>query len=166
MVNVSAKELRLKLTHYLDLLEAGEEMTIIRNSCVIGYIKPVGDIQQAEMQIQNQCILPDGSKVTFRQPGMYEDLSSAVQLFPESECSEIDLAYGPAIYYESQAGEFWIGEHDNVIVAAGGFMLCYNYAKQDAELKIKRVTAASELKSQGLEEYLVDFLNARISEQT
>ena len=43
MTTVTAKSLRNNLSEYLDKLENGEEIVIIRHSTIIGSLKPVSD---------------------------------------------------------------------------------------------------------------------------
>ncbi|HET7360663.1 MAG TPA: hypothetical protein VFI78_01890 [Salinimicrobium sp.] len=46
MTTVTAKELRKNLSAYLDRMEAGEEIAVIRHSRIVGSLKPQQDVKK------------------------------------------------------------------------------------------------------------------------
>lgn len=155
MLTVNAQQLRLNLKYYLDQLERGEELVIIRNSYVIGRIIPSNRVEEeankTELQPENVHELPNNQQVIFRKfkahenPTPVQDLHrealEAAGAYVEDSDRDFDLN-GPGDYYELLGGEFWVGEIDGEIVAMGGFKTTDDDSSDIAELKRMRVKPA------------------------
>lgn len=177
MITVSAKEFRHKLSYYLDQVERGEEISIIRNSRIIGYLRPA-DTQELPVAetIQSPSTHSTGQSssvahalgVTFRRFGVFEDPSQLKQLHKDAleavgayvEDAKLDLDLdSPGMAYDKMEGEFWVGELQGQVVAMGGFRMAFNGHTQEAELKRMRVKPS--LQGQGLGGELLELLESR-----
>lgn len=162
-INVSMTELRRNLKKYLDLVDKGYEVTIIRDSIILGKIVPDEAIRAAAEKKEKQekehfHDLPDGRQVRIRQLRLYEDTEKIRQLFVDT--LDLNAAYqeggpfmdldlrGPAVYYPDFGGEFWIGEIDGELVAMGAFKRLDFDQADTAEIKRMRVKPG--LQGQGI----------------
>lgn len=162
-IHVGASELRTNLKKYLDMVDRGQEVTIIRDSVVLGKIVPDEAIRAAAQKREKQAVehlhpLPDGRQVRIRQLQLYEDTEKVRQLFADnldlesayqegSPHMDLDLR-GPALYYPDYGGEFWIGEIDGELVAMGAFKrLDFD---QPGTAEIKRMRVKPNLHGQGI----------------
>lgn len=166
MVSVSAKQLRLQLTEYLDRLEKGESFVIIRHSYVIGRLVP-GPPPEPEEDADKTLRVEDNKRVIFRRLSRYEDSMAIVELhkaameptgtYVNDPSLDRDLN-GPASYYESYGGQFWVGEQDGELVAMGAFM--WNLGDKDEVAVIKRMRVSPDMQGQGIGGKLLELLEA------
>ncbi len=133
---VSVTELRAHLKEYLDQLEKGEEISIIRNSIEIARLVPSDQIkavtQAKRSRVKHTMRLNDDRQVQFRQYEPHENPEPIQQLhrvalqeagaYADNPALDSDL-WAPASYYGSLGGEFWVGELDGKVVAMGAFRL-------------------------------------------
>lgn len=177
MTTVSVTELRIHLKDYLDKLESGETVDIIRNSIVIGHLVPSEEIKKVadtrHARVAASVKLSDDREVQFRQYGRYEDPEpirrlhrvalQAAGAYSDDPAPDSDLL-APASYYSNWGGEFWVGDLDGQVVATGAFRLHLTGAtkKQDAgEAELKRMSVSPDLQSQGIGTALLNLLEAR-----
>lgn len=164
MIIVSAREFRANLSRYLDKLEAGETITLMRNSAVIGKLVPA-KANKREKQIRHK-----GTGVVFRQFGIYEDPQPVMDLHKQAlqatgayiDDPQLDKdLWSPSANYASLGGEFWVGELDGQVVAIGAFRL--NLAEDRAlnEAEIKRLRVHSDLQGRGLGKQMLQLLEKR-----
>jgi antitoxin (DNA-binding transcriptional repressor) of toxin-antitoxin stability system len=180
MINASVKELRAKLKYYMDQLEKGEEITIVRHSRVIGRLVPNNmsnkKEQAATISVKNQETdqntnkLSDKQRVAFRRFAQFENPDAVYRLYQliygisdddlDDSLRGSDLL-GPHQYYEAWGGEFWIGElADGQIVAIGGFRVALN-GGTTKQAELKRLDIRPDLQSTGLSDYLREMLADR-----
>lgn len=183
MITVSAKEFRHKLSYYLDQVERGEEITIIRNSYVIAHLKPTAELQ--EHAAKKQRLTPQRASTTaptsvsFRQLGVYDDTAAtavrqlhratceaagakvATESLTDSETFEHDLL-NPAQSYESLGGEFWVGEQDGRVIAAAGFKI--HFGEEQGEAELKRLYVHPEQWGKGIGSELLERIESRARE--
>lgn len=172
-MDVSVTEFRARLKDYLDLVEKGEEIVIIRNSTIVGRLMPTeASLKAAEQRGDMSALiykLDDDREIRFRRPGLHEDSSKIIQLHLDAlraagalvgNRAELDLDLdGPSSYYEQSGGEFWVGELDGEVMAMGAFRLAIESPAGTAELKRMRVKP--ELQGKGIGGTLLRFLEAR-----
>lgn len=182
MITVSAKEFRHKLSFYLDQVERGEEITIIRNSYVIGHLKPTAELQEYAAHKQRLKPQPKAAAastgVSYRQMGVYDDatavghLHQAVIKAATGEVVDTESIVGgegfehdllnPAQSYESLGGEFWVGEQDGHVVAAAGFKI--HFGEEQGEAELKRFYVHPEQRGRGIGSELLELVEARARE--
>lgn len=124
MILANVRELRANLSHYLDLVERGEEITIIRNSAVIGRLVPATDgdphSDQSNEADNYDLIILNDRRLTFRRLSPYEDPAKIMALHSVKAGGFHELM-NPQGNFASLKGEFWVGEHGGELVATGGF---------------------------------------------
>jgi len=162
-MNVSSRDLRQNLKYYLDKLEEGEELTIIRHSVVVGRLVPAGQstVRDTEQELR------DNKRVKFRRFALYEDPTAVQKLHRDALEStgeyiddpklDTDLA-NPAAIYEAADGEFWVGELNGDLVAMGAFRA--NLLKP-GEAELKRLRVRPKLQGQGVGSKLLELLENR-----
>ncbi len=179
MIIVNVTELRAHLKDYMIKLEQGDEITIIRNSMVIGHVVPSAEVkalvdEKQSRQLGASLKLPDNREVKFRQLGLYEDPEPVKQLhraaleaagaYTENPRLDSDLE-SPASYYENLNGEFWVGEVEGEIVAMGGFRLHLGEAAKAREAELKRMRVKPELQGRGIGGQLLQLLEGQARRQ-
>lgn len=174
---VNMTDLRAHLKAYLDRMENGEEITIIRHSQVIGYLMPTDEAKtavEAKRLIADSSVeLGDRGIVKFRRYGLYEApepiqqlhrqaLAAAGVCIEDNPALDSDLL-SPASHYEGMAGEFWVGELDGTVVAMGAFRLHVGGEKGQAELKRMRIRP--DLQGRGIGSAMLALLEDRAKHQ-
>lgn len=173
MITVNAKELRQRLSYYLDQVELGEDIRIIRNSIIIGHLKPTDELRALAETKQPARAIPtkqsssaaQAAGVTFRRFGIFEDSTQLKQLHKEAlqavgayvDDSKLDLDLdSPGMTYDKMEGEFWVGEQHGQVVAMGGFRM--HLGDQPHEAELKRMRVKPELQGRGIGGALLELL--------
>ena len=169
MAAVNVRDLRAHMKDYMDRLEQGEELIIIRNSKIIGRLVPSDEIK-AILEVKDSVEIADNKRVKFRRFGIYEDPEPVMQLhrlaleaagaYVENPDLDRDL-YDPNGNYEKMGGEFWIGELDGEIVAMGGFRINLSEEASTGEAELKRMRVKPELQGQHIGSSLLELLEGR-----
>ena len=177
MINVNVKELRAHLRQYMELIEQGETLNIIRNSRVIGHIKPSAEVKaQLDktklLQLGEPLKLLNQKEIMFRRFGRFEDPSPITRLhklaleaagaYADDPALDRDLN-DPASNYENLGGEFWVGEIDGEIVAMGAFRLSLQPHSGKNEAELKRMRVRPDLQGQGIGSALLKLLEKRVA---
>lgn len=155
---VSVTQLRQNLKFYLDLVENGEQITVISKSIVLARLVPADVVQVVPEKASTQFGLSDGREVVFRQMGLYEDPG------PVHNLKRVQLEYAqdqPAAYFQNLGGEFWIGEIEEMVVAYGGFLCPLDGSTRPGEVRLLHLYASAELAGQGVERQLEAILEGR-----
>lgn len=117
---VTAKELRNHLKRYLDQVENGTTVTIIRNSLVIGSIVPSDEVMEfvrkARPDQHMETLLQTPLGVIIFRRWQTSDKRQIASFYGESYDFELD---GIADYYIGNGGDFIVGVLGGVVVAAG-----------------------------------------------
>jgi antitoxin (DNA-binding transcriptional repressor) of toxin-antitoxin stability system len=80
MTTTTAKKLRENLSEYLDRLQQGEEITIIRHSEVIGVLKPAQELQKTNGS-NVAAMLRRNSKFFVSNKGKVSDLLDTKEIY-------------------------------------------------------------------------------------
>ncbi len=161
-MQVNSKQLRARLSYYLDKLESGQEITIIRRSYVIGKLIPAGYQKQDNPE---KSIDPAPKGVVFRQyrladlepvKHLHEQALRAADTYIETEEAksrerDLDNIEG---YYLNTGGEFLVGELDGTIVAMGGFRM----SEKPDQAELKRMRVHPDLQGRGIGSQLISLL--------
>lgn len=167
IMNVSVREFRARLKYYLDQLQKGEEVNIIRNSLVIGRLVPSDEVKK---EIKAVSLVQNPTGVKFRRFEMYEDSGPLRQLHRRAQEAAGAFVEDPELdkdldstgsQYEKLGGEFWIGELDDEIVATGGFRMNWGTKSGEGEAELKRMRVKPELQGQHIGGQLLELLEDR-----
>ena len=83
MISVTAKKLRDNLSEYLDRLQKGDEITIIRHSEIIGVLKPAQTQTKGNGAII-ASMLDDNRKYFTKNTGLTNESKTTKDLYRES----------------------------------------------------------------------------------
>ena len=182
---VSTTDLRANLRYYLDRLEEGEEITVLRNSAVIGRLVPTDESRAAaearRLLVPDTIQLPDNKEVKFRQYGTYENPEPIQRLhqlalgkvgaYIEDPVLDADLQ-SPGDYYTNWGGEFWVGELEGEIVAMGAFKLHITGESDHnggesrlRQAELKRMRVRPDIQGRGVGSALLRLLESRAKQQ-
>ncbi len=160
-MNVGARELRTRLKYYLDKMEAGQEIVIIRSSNIIGRLVP-----EHPAKIEKTHVVNDTQQVKFRQY-QSNDMAAVKQLhrealastgaFVENEALDRDLDNIEG-YYLKGGGDFVVGELDGEIVAMGGYRLNLNPGAGSNAAELKRMRVKPSYQGEGIGGALLELL--------
>jgi GNAT superfamily N-acetyltransferase len=169
MINVGITDLRDNLKYYLDLLEQGEELKLIRRSTVIGIITPTSPKYPQKLGKTGDS--SDNIKVQFRRFGAHESpdklkslnrvVVEATGILNDPE-PNTDLE-SPVMHYDNLGGEFWVGILDKEIVAMGAFRLKMD-GNGAGSAELKRMRVRPDLQGKGIGSQLLQLLESRAVE--
>ena len=157
-MHVAASRVRINWKYYLDLVQNGQQIDVIRHSVVIARIVGADVVKILPTTVKATLNLSDGRVVMYRQMGEYEDPEAVHALKPV----EMEFAQDqPAAYFQNLLGEFWIGEIEGVIVAYGGYLCPLDGSCQLGEVILHQVYTHPDLVGLDVEDQLRTILTER-----
>lgn len=146
-MEVNVRDFRMNLSHYLDLVEKGEELLLIRRSYPIGKIVP---IQNVDKEVKSRIQGP-----TIRQLNTYEDPIILVEFIKAVDENVEDLI-NPHGYYEVRGGELWFVEDNGNIIGIGSYV-----NNEDGNAMLNRLFITGTKNNRAIAQNLFDHLCER-----
>jgi GNAT superfamily N-acetyltransferase len=162
-MEVNVKELRARLSYFMDKLEHGEEITIVRRSHIIGTIMPIAanlkpkpvkhpsGVEFRQFQAKDYQAVRQLHEMALREVGGYNENNTEL---------DRDL-YNIEGYYLNMGGEFLVGTLKDKVVAMGAFRMT---AEED-QAELKRMRVHPDLQGKGMGSQLLTLLEAKAKEQ-
>jgi antitoxin (DNA-binding transcriptional repressor) of toxin-antitoxin stability system len=175
MIEVSARDLRQNLSHYLDLIEDGEEVAVIRRSRIVGHIKPGRPARPRKAQMKNKppaktATAAKANQIEFRRFSHFDDPQGVLDLHKDHGETDSGGAlvnadlHSPDSFYDKFGGEFWVGELNGKIVATGGYRLMIGNDPDRKTAELRRILVVPNLNGQGVRDALKQLLIQRANE--
>jgi GNAT superfamily N-acetyltransferase len=172
-MNVSVSDLRKNLKHYMDLVEKGEEIRIIRNSSIIGTIQPSAAAKKRAGQavgkplqlnkpqtVQFRRYRPaDREKVIALHKEALKAAGAYVEPTPDKPWLDLDLEDVEAAYI-NLGGDFLVGTLEDEIVAMAAFRMALRDS-QAGTAELKRMRVKPEHQGKGIGVHLLDLIEER-----